>query len=307
MKYFPAFLMLPLFFTACGQEEVNSNTTATVEKAIPATDSIVIEEQEELLLEPTDNRIEIIKKIKSKIENNIPLVVHVNVPLCDNENQGIVPTSPSLGNGMDLKRNLYWATSKGMKRFFKELSDWKLLSSELESNEDVLERVVFKKKFSNGAIVYLVADAYRGDRMVRCLQDHFNALSGVLKDTLIINSDTIGIYGNADLLAFNGHNGLMDETVFFDKSVDGIARDAVTIACISGDYFKTRYQATNSYPLVHTTNLLYPGAFILEGVINSWANLESDKECKIAAGKGYYKHKPKSGPNGSQNLFSFGW
>jgi len=307
MKYFPAFLFIPLFFTACGQQETTGNTIVTAESSLPTTDSVMVEKQKVLVLEPTDNREQIIEKLKTKIENNIPLVIHVKVPLCDNENQGIVPTSPSLGNGMDLKRNLYWATSKGMKRFFNELSDWKLVSSQLDINKDVLERVVFKKHFKNGAIVYLVADAYRGDRMINCLQDHFNSLSGVLKDSLVIDIDTIGIYGNADLLAFNGHNGLMDETVFFDKSADGIARDAVTIACISGDYFKSRYKATNSYPLVHTTNLLYPGAFILEGVINSWANLESDEQCKKAAGNGYYKHKPKSGPNGSQNLFSYGW
>jgi len=307
MKYFYFFILATPFFTACGQQDTNEPITNTP-KTESIEDSVILPQKINVIVaESVENRDQIIKKIKTKIDENSPLVVHVKVPLCDNENQGIVPTSPSLGNGLDLKRNLYWATSKGMKRFFNELSDWELLSSEFDINDNVLERVVFKKKYKNGAIVYLVADAYRGDRMVKCLQDHFNSLSGVLKDSIIINTDTIGIYGYADLLAFNGHNGLMDETVFFEKNVDGIARDAVTIACISGDYFKTRYEATNSYPLVHTTNLLYPGAFILEGVINSWANLESDKQCKIAAGKGYYKHKPKSGPNGSQNLFSYGW
>ena len=307
MRYFYIFTLAMPFLTACGQQKSKAPIVTRQEISIIQDSVIIPQENNSIVVEPIDNREQIIKKLKFKIENNIPLVVHVKVPLCDNENQGIVPTSPSLGNGMDLKRNLYWATSKGMKRFFNELSDWTLLSSELDPSENVLERVVFKKKYKNGAIVYLVADAYRGDRMVACLQDHFNSLSGVLKDTMVIGSDTVGIYGNADLLAFNGHNGLMDETVFFEKNVDGIARDAVTIACISGDYFKTRYDATNSYPLVHTTNLLYPGAFILEGIINSWANLESAKECKIAAGNGYYKYKPKSGPNGSQNLFSSGW
>lgn len=306
MKYIPLLILASLCTATCVQQDTALKSDQT-EVSKESSDTSIIQQTESIQLESMDNRIKIVNKLEHKIKNKLPLVVHVKVPLCDNENQGIVPTSPSLGNGMDLKRNLYWATSKGMKRFFNELTDWKLVKSEMAPSKDVLERVVFKKNFKNGAIVYLVADAYRGDRMVRCLEDHFNSLSGVLKDTLIIDADTIGIYGNADLLAFNGHNGLMDETVSYEKNTDGIARDAVTIACISGDYFKPIYKETNSYPLVHTTNLLYPGAFILEGVINSWANLKSDEECKIAAGNGYFEHKPKSGPNGSQNLFSYGW
>jgi hypothetical protein len=53
--------------------------------------------------------------------------------------------------------------------------------------------------------------------------------------------------------------------------------------------------------------LLYPGAFIANAIIENWALLKSDQACKIAAGKAYFEHKPKSGPNGSQNLFEYGW
>jgi len=255
-----------------------------------------------------ENRILIKENLRTKIANNEPLVAHVLVPLCDNEHQGIVPTSPSIGNGLDIKRNLYWATSKGMKRFFKELPDWKLVSSTLDPDSNILERVVFFKKFNNGAEVYLVADAYRGDRMPACLDDYFNALSSHKNETIIVDKDTIGIYGRADLVAFNGHNGLMDEeTTYYKARSNAKVKDAVSISCISGDYFKQNYEATRSYPLVHTTNLLYPGAFILEGILNQWATLKDAASCKVGAGKGYYKHKPKSGPNGSQNLFEYGW
>ena len=43
--------------------------------------------------------------------------VHVFVALCDNENQGIVPVPSHLGNGRDLKGNLYWGSSGGVKTF----------------------------------------------------------------------------------------------------------------------------------------------------------------------------------------------
>lgn len=255
-----------------------------------------------------DNRSGILNYLSQKIKNKEPLIVHALVPLCDNEHQGIVPTSPKIGNGLDLKNNLYWATSAGIKRFFNDASDWKLQKSILDPTATILERVVFKKSFSNGAIVFFIADAYRGDKMHECLNDFFNSLSGRLHSSIVIEKDTLLINGNADLIAFNGHNGLMDESTLYESATnDTKPKDAVSISCVSTNYFKSHYTATKSYPLVHTTGLLYPGAFILRNIIDQWAMLKSDKDCKIAAGKAYYEHKPKSGPNGSQNLFNYGW
>lgn len=254
------------------------------------------------------NRSTIVNFLSQKIEKGEPLIAHVLVPLCDNEHQGIVPTSASIGNGMDPDHNLYWMTSKGVKRYFRDLPDWNIMKTYENVRDDILERVIFKKTFDNGTVVILVADAYRGDRMHECLNDFFNSLSGKLNDSVEIDHGFIQINGGADLVAFNGHNGLMDETTVYQKATTSTKpKDAVSISCISNSYFKGHYEKTNSYPLVHTTNLLYPGAFVLEGILNEWALLKSEEECKIGAGKAYYKHKPKSGPNGSQNLFDFGW
>jgi len=260
------------------------------------------------LAQKVENRASIINYLQGKVDQKLPLVAHVLVPLCDNEHQGIIPTSPKIGDGMKPNSNLYWATSKGVKRYFSDLTDWKLLKSIENPKENILERVVFYKKFSNGAEVYLVADAYIGDKMPECLDDYFNSLSEHLTDSIVLEKRIIPINGGADLIAFNGHNGLMDEQTSFTSATSKTRpKDAVSISCALRGYFKPNYVKTNSFPLVHTTNLLYPGAFILEGILNEWAMLKSDKDCKIAAGKAYYKNKPKSGPNGSQNLFDFGW
>ena len=258
--------------------------------------------------QPVKNRSSIVNFLEQKIEKGEPLVAHVLVPLCDNEHQGIVPTSASIGNGMDPDHNLYWMTSKGVKRYFRDLPDWKMIETYENVRTDILERAVFLKTFENGAKVILVADAYRGDRMHECLNDYFNSLSGFFLDSVLVDDVYFQINGNADLVAFNGHNGLMDEsTTYQPATVSTKPKDAVSISCASGGYFKDHYWQTSSYPLVHTTNLLYPGAFILEGILNKWAMLGDEEACKKAAGNAYYKHKPKSGPNGSQNLFDFGW
>lgn len=300
MKQVTFLFFLVTTISSCEQTKITPTELQKHEQIIPI-------QKNDNSISWVENRDSIITKLIAKIEDQTPLVVHVMVPLCDNDHQGIIPTTPSLGNGLDLHRNLYWATSKGMKRYFKEHPDWNFLVSQLDPTDDILERVVFKKSYNNGAIVYLVADAYRGDRMVNTLNDFFNSLAGALNDSISIDGKVLGIHGNADLLAFNGHNGLMDENTSHKLSVDGKQRDAVAIACSSGPYFREEYLKTNSYPLVTTTNLLYPGAFILEAIINEWAQLKNDQECKIAAGDAYYKNKPKSGPNGSQNLFDYGW
>ncbi len=304
-------VLLPMLFMQCGNSQ-STNISNQKEEIILSSsttkDSTIIKEKEEeyhpLIVE---NRTKILEQLQLKTTTNIPLIVHLYVPLCDNENQGIVPTSESLGNGLDLKRNLYWATSKGVKRYYKELPDWKFISSQKDIDGNVLERVVFTKNYNNKTTVYLIADAYRGDRMKVCLENFFNALSGNRLDSTVINGDMIHIGKDADLSIFNGHNGLMDDTPSILPPKPHSPKDAVAIACVSGEYFKGYYEYVSAFPLVNTNHLLYPGAFISEGIINEWALLKSAKDCKIAAGKSYYKNKPKSGPNGSQNLFNYGW
>lgn len=277
-------------------------------------DTTVVE-VEMRLQEPVDSfpkyiefdRSEIKSKLQTKIDNNEPLNVHVLVPLCDNENQGIVPTTKSLGDGFSLRTNLYWATSHGMKRYFKELKDWKLLqSSVFDLDTVVLERVTFKKIFSNGANVILTMDAYRGDKIEDCLKDFFSSLAGELKDTLILEKDTVLLHSNADLMVYNGHNGLMDVWVDTTVNVDGDERDAVVIACSSMYYFNARLNYLKAYPLVMTTNLLYPGAFVVEEVVNNWALQKSNELIRQSAGDAYHKVK-RCGINGARNLFSTGW
>lgn len=299
-------VILVLLFTQCVQPQEGSiQNNQKQDTKLPAnTEDTIITETENQSIE---DRTQILKRLSNKIDNNKPLIVHVFVPLCDNENQGIVPTTESLGNGMSLKSNLYWATSKGVKRYFKELPNWKLIKNEFDIDSNVLERVVFKKEYKNKAKVFIITDAYRGNRMNACLADYFNSLSGNRIDSIFIEGQKYEVATNSDLIIFNGHNGLMDQQPDILPLKNHFPKDAVAIACISGKYFKGYYEYTNSYPLVNTNHLLYPGAFIIEEIINKWAELGSAQECKIAAGKSYYKHKPKSGPKGSQNLFNYGW
>lgn len=293
-------------FVQCN-EPSKSIETVIVAKEVPIILELDSIPKKKIPIKRIEDRTLILSNLKDKIKNKEALIVHVFVPLCDNEHQGIIPTSESLGNGMDLKRNLYWAVSKGIKRFYKEQSDWELLRSDKNIDTNVLERIIFKKVFKNKGLVYVIADAYRGDRMKVCLEDYFNSLSNNRFDTIEIEGRNYDVASGLDLAIFNGHNGLMDTEIEIKDNKSNRPKDAVSISCVSNQYFNYYFEQINSFPLVTTKESLYPGAFISEGIINEWAQLKTSKECKIAAGNSYYKNKPKAGANGAQNLFDYGW
>ncbi|NQY66691.1 MAG: hypothetical protein HRT72_03070, partial [Flavobacteriales bacterium] len=53
------------------------------------------------------------------ISNGQTRMIHVFTALCDNENQGIVPVPSLIGNGKDVRNNLYWGAGYGVKSFLK--------------------------------------------------------------------------------------------------------------------------------------------------------------------------------------------
>ena len=253
-----------------------------------------------------EDRTKIIDSLKKKIASNKSLIVHVFVPLCDNENQGIVPTSPKLGNGLDLRNNLYWGVRHGMRTIFKNNSNWKKQSQLNPIDSNVLERVVFKRKYNKTEVI-LIMDAYRGDRMKECLEDYFNGLAENKMDSVRVDSTLIPAFGNSDLMVFNGHNGLMDTDISFKVTNPKIRqKDAISISCSSMYYFDAYYKQTNSYPLVTTEHSLYPGGFILEGILDKWATFSKDELIRQEAGNRYHAVK-KCGVKGARGIFHTGW
>lgn len=83
-------------------------------------------------------------------------------------------------------------------------------------------------------------------------------------------------------------------------------KDAISISCSSIYYFEEHYKKMNSYPIVTTKHNLYPGGFILEGIIDKWATFTKDELIRQEAGNAYHRVK-KCGLKGARNLFHSGW
>ncbi|MCM3874633.1 MAG: hypothetical protein ND895_28405 [Pyrinomonadaceae bacterium] len=239
--------------------------------------------------------------------NSVP-VIHVFVALCDNINQGIVPVSASLGNGDNPATNLYWGAAFGVKTFFKKNKNWELVAEFQHPQPAIMERLVFKHRTSD---VILVADAYRGKEIRQTTLDFLEAASGKPGEEISIKRTTspekVSLAGSADVVAYIGHDGLMDFTLTTTpKKRDDLKRQAIILACASKQYFSSALKDTGASPLLWTTNLMAPEAYVLSAALDGWIKHETDEQIHLRAAQAYHSYQ-KCGLKSAMNLFATGW
>ena len=232
--------------------------------------------------------------------------VHVFVALADNQHQGIVPVPARLGNGDDPDHNLYWGSAYGVKTFFARSADWLLMNCSAKPKPEVLERCVFKHRKTN---TYMVADAYRGSEIREAILDFFDAASGASPETIIAlpSVERLTIRGGSNLVAYVGHDGLMDfRLLIIPKKKNEIHRDTIILACASKQYFAEVLRAGGAYPLLWTTNLMAPEAYTLKSALDGWIGGENSEQIRDRAAGAYDKYQ-KCGFKAARRLFSTGW
>ncbi len=237
-------------------------------------------------------------------KRNTGKLIHVLVALCDNEYQGIVPVPARIGNGDDPANNLYWGARFGVKTYFKRAADWRLLSESRNPGAAILERLVFKHQTRD---IHLIADAYRGREIKRAVTDFFEFSSGRGGETVNVNSVELYAGGGADLIAYVGHDGLMDFSLdSYPQKLDERIRDAVMLACISKRYFAEPLRKTGATPLLWTTGLMAPEAYVLKAAIDGWALGEDGQKVRKRAATAYNQFQ-RCGMNAALRLFTTGW
>jgi hypothetical protein len=231
-------------------------------------------------------------------------VIHVFVALADNVNQGIVPVSASLGNGDNTKTNLYWGAAFGIRTFFSKSKDWQLISVTPNPSATILERCIFKHRHSSSL---LVADAYRGKEIAQTTWDFLEAAAGKPGEKLKAGDVEFHTGGSADLVAYIGHNGLMDFNLQSQpKRRDDRERRAIILACASKSFFTSALQQSGATPLLWTTNLMAPEAYVLSAAIDGWMKKETDEQIRLRAADAYNKYQ-NCGVKAARNLFATGW
>ncbi|YCM43106.1 hypothetical protein V2O64_17500 [Verrucomicrobiaceae bacterium 227] len=213
--------------------------------------------------------------------------VEVFVCLCDNEHQGIAKVGAKIGNGMDPAGNLYWGCDDGLSTYFKRSSKWKLTKTTKPKDSPILVTLNFTH---HSGKMTLIAHAYRGDRMEKCLEDFFTKSRDAGKD---------------ELIAFIGHNGMMDSLpVIPGTAKEGdVASESIVLACLTESYFPKHLKAMNSKPLLLTKSLMYPGSFILHDALEIWLKGGSKNDMREAAAKAYAKNQ-KISVNSARTVFA---
>jgi hypothetical protein len=224
-------------------------------------------------------------------------VVHVFVALCDNEHQGIAPVRAELGNGQEPRTNLYWGAMYGVKTFFTRSPHWRRLRCVgSPRGPGVLAGEVFRA--ASGPDVCVVADAYDGAQMERTLRDFFSAAAGGRPIELDLTDGgerlSLRAGGGADLVCFVGHNGLMDcRPAEMPRPPDRPAapRAAMVLCCRSRDYFAAPLRRAGCRPLLTTTGLMAPEAYMLDAAIRSWSRGEPPRAIHREAAEAYSKYQ----------------
>lgn len=235
-------------------------------------------------------------------------IVHVFVALADNQHQGIIPVPAKIGNGEDAANNLYSGSAYGVKTFFSHSPEWERAVCTLNPKPSILERCIFRYK---SAPVYLIADAYRGAEIKQAVWDFFEAASGGGADTgpVSVHSTVVNLpaHGEADLVAYIGHDGLMDfQLPKYPQRKAATRHDAIMLACASKQFFRDGLQASGAYPLLWTTGLMAPEAYTLKSALDGWIAGEDHDQIRERAAGAYDKYQ-KCGSKAAHRLFASGW
>lgn len=163
----------------------------------------------------------------------------------------------------------------------------------------ILERLIFKHKSKN---YYIVADAYNGKNIKNATETFLRSSAGMIKDTVMVDNKTIGIEGNSKLVAYIGHNGLMDFSIQEEfANTDNETRDVIILACYSKSYFQPHLENSKVNPLVWTTGLMAPEAYTIHDAITGYVKGETNDEIILRAANAYNKYQ-KCGLTAAKNL-----
>lgn len=241
-----------------------------------------------------------------------PLVAHVVVALCDNKYQGIVPVPAHLGDGDDPQSNLYWGALYGVKTHFSRHDDWTRISINAPTRPAVLDWVAFRSTIErNGENVdaYLIAEAWQGREIREATTRFLQLVGGEPEETFVLGDAaseiTVAAGGSSHLVAFVGHNGLMDfaSPAVSEPQKTAGPRSSVVLACRSRDYFADLLNFKQAHSLLTTNGLMAPEAYTLEAAISAWFSGESPGATRDSAADTYAEYQ-KANPNWSRRLFA---
>jgi hypothetical protein len=227
------------------------------------------------------------QRIAADLRAKKPLTVQVHVALCDNSL--ITCGGHGLGDGDDLQRNLYWATSGGLRGWFERRgSGWKRLAVVKSPREGVLEEVRYRRRVEPSAAWRARGVTEPFDLEVDAFAWRGREIDGAL-DQFIADLDA----ARTHLVAYVGHNGWMDRRTLSWPRPGTTPTGAIAIACMTRWYLREPLSAPARVPLLVTTDLLFAGSHALDGALQAVAAGAPLAEIRDSAARAYAEGEDK--------------
>jgi hypothetical protein len=214
-----------------------------------------------------------------------PLVVEVHVPLCDSSI--IACGNAKLGDGDNPDTNLYWSTTPGFGSWFaRRGGGWtRVLKQDAGAtgDRDVVAVHVYRRTIAAPAAwrkrgapkhfeLDVVIHGWRGKAIDRALAAYADDVSGRgTRELVLADGAKLAAGGAAQLVAFVGHNRLMDLDHFTWPAAGTDAKGAIAIACDTAPYMKAEVPAATRVPLLLTSDFLFANAAPLEAAVLAFA------------------------------------
>ncbi len=248
-----------------------------------------------------------------------PLVVEVHVPLCDNTI--IACGNAKLGDGDNPETNLYWSTTPGFGSWFnRKNGGWKRVLKLREGetgDKDVLALHVYRRTANTPAAwrkrgappkmeIDIVVHGWRGTAIDRALAAYAADISGEGSRTITLNkaderrtrssaaSDakdgdktTLEAGGAAQIVAWVGHNRLMDLEPFQWPAPGKATKGTIAIACHTAAYMEDNVPSATRVPLLMTRDFLFANAAPLEAAVLAFASGGSYAKIRLDAATAY--------------------
>jgi hypothetical protein len=242
------------------------------------------------------------EKVVEDVKAGKPLVVEVHVPLCSNEL--IRCGNAKLGDGDNPSTNLYWSTTPGFGVWFaRKGSGWKRVlhatNTQDTGDDDVLELHVYRRTITTPAAwrkqgapktyeVDLVIHGWRGSAIDRALAAYAADVSGQGTRTITLaDKSTLAAGGAARIVAFVGHNRLMDLEKFDWPKAGDEVKGTIAIACHTKSYMKEDVPSATRVPLLMTNDFLFSNAAPLEAAVLAFAGGGGYAQIRLDAATAY--------------------
>ena len=215
-----------------------------------------------------------------------PLVAEVHVPLCDSS---IIPCgNAKLGDGDNPETNLYWSTTPGFGEWFSRRgSGWKRVLKQGAADTgdpDILAVHVYRRTLRAPAAwrkrgapatfeLDLVIHGWRGKAIDRALARYAADLSGAERRTIALaDGSQLAAGGAAQLVAWVGHNRLMDLKSYTWPAAATPVKGNIAIACHTAAYMADQIAEAARVPLLMTRDFLFSNAAPLEATVLAFAD-----------------------------------